>query len=214
MNRKGLFVLVIMLSTFLTVSLSSSVFAAEWLFYDDGDCNGGCSIDAGDYFAVRFTPTCSNAKILTVQFYVRGRITADVILHILADDWSTELLTPNPTITLTSGDDYWVEYDVSVADVYVSDDFYVALELIVDKDPYIGYDVGNIDERSYHFFSTGGRVQYTDRDLMIRAEIVCPSSEVGGDVFSIDKFSILTPYLIIAIIIITATSFLVKKRKQ
>jgi len=219
LNRKGLFVLGIIISAFFAVSLSSSVFAAEWLFYDDGDADGGVNKAAGDYLAVRFTPPCSNAKILTVRFYVYDRDddAANVILHILAADRSTELLTPNPTITLTTGQFYWFDYDVSAADVYVSDDFYVALEWILDTgDPYIGYD----NEAPYYSRSldrvSGAWTTYGDVDWLIRALIDCQgeAQPVGGDIFRIDKLSLLTPYFLVALAIATTTLILIKKRKN
>ena len=40
----------------------------------------------------------------------------------------------------------------------------------------------------------------------------CPS-EVGGEIFQIDKLAMLTPYFLVALAIATATSLVVKKRK-
>jgi len=36
---------------------------------------------------------------------------------------------------------------------------------------------------------------------------------VGGDIFNIDKLAILTPYLFVTIVVLTATSVLIKKRR-
>jgi len=41
-----------------------------------------------------------------------------------------------------------------------------------------------------------------------------PAEPVGGDILAIDKLAVLTPYFIMAIVFLTATSFLIKKRKH
>jgi len=41
-----------------------------------------------------------------------------------------------------------------------------------------------------------------------------PAEPVGGDIFTIDKLAVLTPYLLVALAIATATSILIKKRKH
>ena len=41
-----------------------------------------------------------------------------------------------------------------------------------------------------------------------------PAEPVGGDVFPIDKLAMLTPYILVALAIVTATSILIKKRRN
>ena len=207
MNRKGIFVLGLILSTFLTVSLSSSVYAAEWLYYDDdGMEENWCTDDTGDMFAVRFSlpDGCHKAQLLQVQIYFESHDCdppATIKIHVY-DPLDNDLLLPFPTVTLTDCGgtywEYWFTYDLSASNLVVSGDFYVAME-INSGECCIGVDKSApISERSWSNEGTGWK-QWGDREYMIRAQIDClPPPQVGGDVFSVDKLAVITPYLLMA----------------
>ena len=227
MNRKGIFVLGLVLSTFFAVSLASSVFASTWLYYDPQSSYTTGELaqsERGDMKAVRFSLPAgwTSARILTGRFYIAAWEGYPFTLRILNHDRTATLYT-SPQVTPTS--DGWFDVDVSSANIIVAGDFHIAMEWTDDNDvfgdiwdaPSLGFTGGPTD-RSWKF--TGSWLQETGRFYAIRAEIENTQepegepSAVGGDVFQIDKLAILSPYLIVALVILTATSFLIMKRKH
>jgi hypothetical protein len=121
----------------------------------------------------------------------------NVQVHILGSDGSTELTTP--FVFDISINNAWNDADLSRYNIVVSGDFYIAIKYLTTNDPYIGWDNGGPDDRSYIgspgswtlFSAPGGP---PDGVLMIRVEI--SSAPVGGVLYSVDKLSILTPWLL------------------
>jgi len=112
----------------LTLSSLSNVQAQTWLFYDNG-FSGQFGFAGKPFVAVRFSLPSGwlNAKILTARYYATGGPgSLDFRAHVFGSDGITPLL-PSP-ILVSPSTFGWVDVDLSSYDIFVSGDFYIAME--------------------------------------------------------------------------------------
>jgi hypothetical protein len=194
----------------LTLSLASNVSAQTWLFYDDGAPEGQFGFSLKPFVAVRFSLPSgwSNAKILTARYYVT---TANAFrAYVFGSDGITPLLASPILVSPSSFG--WVDVDLSSYGIFVSGDFYIAMEQITPPFPAIGIDVSDpISQRSF-YGDPGSWILRDDFNLLIRAE-VDQANPVGGIASTVNKLEIVAPYLAIAGIIVAVSAAIIKKRK-
>jgi hypothetical protein len=198
----------------LTLSSLSNVQAQTWLFYDYGSPSGQFGFAGKPFVAVRFSLPSgwSNVKILTARYYATGGGSLVFRAHVFGSDGITPLL---PSSILVSPSSFgWVDVDLSSYDIFVSGDFYIAMEQLTPPFPAVGIE--SIDPPSKRSFSgePGSWILQDTYDMLIRAE-VDRVSPVGGVASPVNKIEILTPYLALAgLIIAVSTVYVIKKRKD
>jgi len=100
------------------------------LYYDDGEPNLQYTYLAnGPYHAIRFTPWSTPAQVVRIRYYIadttRGSRFSLWIYKALKSEPGVPLFGPVPLRANRYG---WEEHDLTAADVWVTDDFYVLLQ--------------------------------------------------------------------------------------
>jgi hypothetical protein len=198
-------------------------FAATWLIYDDGVPEFSTCHSTGYYHAVRFSlpDGWPQAKITKISFFIHVETTtpfAPFDAYIFDSDGSTILLGPL-SVTPTS-DDAWFIIDVSIYDISVSGDFYVAIHYITGCTTHIAFDLSTpIDDRSYAGNTLPLAGPEASLDLLIRAEvdpgrIRLPSSVVGGYYIPVNDLVVLLPYLTLVGLVCAVSVILIKGKRR
>ena len=132
--------------------------------------------------------------------------------HVFGADGITPLLTSPILVSPSSFG--WVDVDLSSYDIFVSGDFYIAMEQLTPPFPAVGIEsLEPISQRSF-YGEPGSWILRDDFDLLIRAE-VDHANPVGGVASPVNKLEILTPYIALAgLIIAVSTVIIIKKHKD
>ena len=214
MKKLGVFI-PILLTIVLALSVIPNAFAGTWIYYDDG-FSGQFGFLGESFVAVKFSLPSgwSNAKILTARYYATGSPgPLNFRAHVFDSDGVTPLL-PSPIliVPLFSG---WIDVDLSSYDIFVTRDFYVAMEQLPPPPvPAVGIEsIDPISQRSF-YGEPGSWILRDDFDMLIRVE-VDRINLVGGVVSPINKLAIIAPYAALAGLVATvSTAYIIKKRKD
>jgi hypothetical protein len=135
-------------------------------FYDDATKDGYTFESAGEMAAVRFTPIYPG-DLKKARFYIDKISGGNTFKVHVMDENLIDIITPFSQTAWSTG---WLEVDLSPYDIYVQDDFGIAVEWIDDYYPCLGIDTTDGDERSFLWNGTEWKVQ-SYRDYMIRAVV-------------------------------------------
>jgi len=219
MNKLAKFILPAVLVALMVLASSSGVLASTELAYDDGSRDDWDYCADGDYLAVLFSlpDGWSSARLLKARFYkVRESPGTDVKVHIFGSDGSTPL-TPAFTFDIAV-EEAWNDADLTAKNIVVTGDFYIAIQWISYKDPWIGVDDSttgrsyysdDVSPPSWQLRGNAENVQY-----MIRA-VIDPVHAVGGILHSVDKLALLSPYLALVGLagVVTVAAATTRRRK-
>ncbi len=157
----------------LTLSSAQMAYAATELSYDDGSMEASQNPAQNAYRAVRFVLAdfgFPSVVLRKTRFYVNnpagGPGPQPVEIHILADDGSTDLITP--IVVTPSTNWHWEEVDLP--NIAISGSFYIAIKWSTNYGvPSIGIDSTAPSNRSYSG-APGSRTALTN-DLMMRVQV-------------------------------------------
>jgi len=115
---------------FLASAVAEAQDGFRELSYDDGVPNMHYSyLTNGPYHAVRFTPLSTPAQVVRIRYYIadttRGSRFSLWIYKALKSEPGVPLFGP---VALRASGYGWEEHEMTAADVWVTDDFYVLLQ--------------------------------------------------------------------------------------
>lgn len=202
----------------MTLSLTQNAFAATELFYDDGTAETGSSSFAGSMLGVKFSLPAgwSAAKLLTARYYIYGAPNTFRVHIYLPALFSLPLTDLIPPLDVTPSATGWFSVDLSSYGLVVSEDFYIALEFLVDGQPFLGHDTSSPNAgHSYYGQVSTGFYQNAALNLMVRVEVdQVIDFAVGGVITPVNVLDVLSPYLaLIGLFGVVTAAVAIRKRR-
>lgn len=165
------------------------------IYYDDGTVERAWfKLDTrlDGMYAVRFTPLIIPSQIIKARYYIydKPRLFKAHILDSNRLSIFEKSVTPSST--------GWFDVDLSMENIIVKGDFYIAIEYIVAKEPMIGCDENKPDGRSWSLdegkWTTLSQLSKTlgepDGDFMIRAVVDIVQTGSGNPTGTIKDISV------------------------
>lgn len=139
------------------------------LSFDDGSKKVGSTVNPDYIGAVKFSvSSITLTQVVGLMFYTYGDEMESVRVYVLDSSFNSihsEEVIPH---------EGWVEVDISHVNVTVWGNFYIGLQRLSDRSPYLGKDTTSPhNKRSYFFRERGAALKLVDDgDYIIRASVI------------------------------------------